>query len=713
MADETINNTIKTTVELDVAAAQQEIVKLNSLASDSTEDLSKRVDAKNKQVSIQNDLNKKAITDAEKLVKGLEGQVGKEKDLEKAMAKLNKAKLNEVKVNTRNEKAQKKLNSQYANSKGAVNKLNKATGGFIDKLKLLAADPIVLFVTILVGALTLLQKAFVSSEEGQDKWAKGMAIISTLLGNLMDVVSGFANILVDAFLKPQEAWDGLIGALKTGYDIWKTQVFDRWVGNLKIFTGGFEKGILKMRIAWNNFTGDSDEADKLTEKLGEVNKKIEEGYEAHNIANQQLVDGYNAAKKAVTDFIDEQGREIKISNSISDSRAKADRLERDLIVERAKANRDRAAALEKSVDKEKFTIEERIALLKEAGQIEQDITDKEIIAARLRLDAKVKENALANSTKEDLVEEAELRAKIINLETARLTKQKEVTGQIQAFNAENKAAQDKIIADKKAEDDKAEADRLAKVALDKENAAIDREQAIEQDQLELERKRELGLVTLEDELAFLEKKREQDVSAEGLRQSEIDTINRTYAAEAQSIREYEQAQSKAKDEAILNSAIGAIGEAFGASKEISIASALINTYKGISEVWGAKSETGLVGAGFVQKVATSGLVALQGFNTVKKIVGTKAPGVSGGGGGGGGIPSIAAPAIPTATATEIDDLTSRNESRTGIDTSLGNQATATASANVSATSSGNVVFSEAAYNSFQDQVQFREDKSTL
>ena len=37
--------------------------------------------------------------------------------------------------------------------------------------------------------------------------------------------------------------------------------------------------------------------------------------------------------------------------------------------------------------------------------------------------------------------------------------------------------------------------------------------------------------------------------------------------------------------AILESSLGAMGELFGASKELSIAGALINTYKGISEVW--------------------------------------------------------------------------------------------------------------------------------
>ena len=128
MADNVTNNKITTTVELDVDQAAIDIVKLNSLASDSTKELSDRVDAKNKQIKIQNDLNKKTISDLEKQVKGLENIKGKEKEYEKAKAKLVKAKLNEVKITERNSKAQAKLTSQYGKSKGAVNKLNKATG---------------------------------------------------------------------------------------------------------------------------------------------------------------------------------------------------------------------------------------------------------------------------------------------------------------------------------------------------------------------------------------------------------------------------------------------------------------------------------------------------------------------------------------------------------------------------------------------------------
>ena len=138
---------------------------------------------------------------------------------------------------------------------------------------------------------------------------------------------------------------------------------------------------------------------------------------------------------------DELIDEGNIAGQIADKRAKAIKLERDLITERADANRKRADLLNKAVDKENFKLDERIGFLKEAGRIEDEITSKELAAAKLRLDAKVLENAQANSTTADLNEEAQLRANLIDLETAKLRKAKLVTTQISALNAEARATE--------------------------------------------------------------------------------------------------------------------------------------------------------------------------------------------------------------------------------------------------------------------------------
>tara|TARA_R110000744_G_scaffold69059_4_gene140308 strand:+ start:821 stop:3004 length:2184 start_codon:yes stop_codon:yes gene_type:complete len=725
---ENVNNTIKTTVELDINQAQQEIVKLNSIASDGTKELSERLEAKNKQIEIQNSLNKKNIADLEKQVKGLKGVEGSEKKYEQAVKKLNKAKLNEVKVTERNAKQQRKLADSYKESRSAIGTLNKATGGFVDKLKLLAANPVILVMTALTATLALLKKAFTSSEKGQDTFAKGMAILDSVVGNLMDVVAGFAETLVDLFTNPVESIKGFASAFKEN-------ITNRISSSIELF--GFLGSAIK-KVFSGDFSGALEDAKSAGSSYIDTLTGVK--------------DTINKTKDAVKGFTEAVIADGIVAGQIADQRANADRIERDLIVERAKANRDRAAALEKSVDKEKFTIKERIEFLKEAGRIEQEITDKEIIAAKVRLKAKISENALSNSNKEDLEEEARLKARIVELEFARLTKQKEVTGQIQAFSMEEisalkaveafkkglidtedqtklqKIEQEKTDREKALEDLKISEEAKSELLLDidkrfredkrklkEEEDLIDAEIQLESDEFDLQRKREFGTATLGDELLFLEKQREQDLSNKELTEKERDLINKKYNAKAKDLADLAEQQAKDKDIAILESALGAAAQAFGDSKALSVAGALINTYKGISEVWGAKSETGLVGAGLAQKVATTAIVAAQGFGTVKKIMSTNAPGVSsrGGGGGGGSISSVAMPTIPTATSSEVSDLSASNAARSGIDSSIGNQATQTASANVQAGNSGNVIFSESSYKSFQDQVTFKEDKSTL
>ena len=129
----------------------------------------------------------------------------------------------------------------------------------------------------------------------------------------------------------------------------------------------------------------------------------------------------------------------------------------------------------------------------------------------------------------------------------------------------------------------------------------------------------------------------------------------------------------------------------------------------------AKSESGLVGAGFAQKVATSAITAVQGFNTVKKIMSTKGP--SGGGKKGGGGPGPApAPVSSSAPVgiSNIENISSNNASRLGTDTSLSTNANQAALSSTSVSGGGpSVVFSENAYTDFRSQVEFREDETTI
>ena len=133
----------KTLTELKSGYGLEEIIRLNSTASDSTKTLEERLKAKNKVVEIQNNLSKKTLDDLEDEIKLLEGLGASEKEIEKVKKKLNSEKIKATRLSENNAKAQSKLAQSYADSTDNMKLLDKGTGGLITKFNLLIANPIV------------------------------------------------------------------------------------------------------------------------------------------------------------------------------------------------------------------------------------------------------------------------------------------------------------------------------------------------------------------------------------------------------------------------------------------------------------------------------------------------------------------------------------------------------------------------------------------
>ena len=338
--------------------------------------------------------------------------------------------------------------------------LDQASGGMITKFKGLKQglknvitgfkSMRVAIIATGIGALVLavgaLGAAFTNTEEGQNKFNKIMLVISSVTGNLVDILANLGNGIIDAFTNPLEA-------IEKFKDFIVQNITNRF--EAAIDTIGFLGSAIK-KVFSGDFAGAMDDAKSAGSSYIDTLTGVE--------------DTLGKTTKAVKELGEEIIKEGKIAADIADQRAKADKLERQLIVDRAEANRKRAELLEQAVDREKFTVEERIGFLEEAGKLEEEITNKEIQAAKIRLEAKQAENALAGSTKADLEEEARLKAEVINLETARLTKAKEVTSQTIALKAEEAAAL-KAIDDQKIveqnEADIAEIERLKNLAEQK------------------------------------------------------------------------------------------------------------------------------------------------------------------------------------------------------------------------------------------------------
>jgi len=486
---------------------------------------------------------------------------------------------------------------------GAISKftaLKTTLVGTVRQLGLVRLAVIGTGIGLLVLAVASLKAAFTSSEEGQNKFTKIMGVIGAITGNLITLLSDLGMKLISVFENPKQA-------LKDFGNLIKENIVNRFEGLIEL--------IPQLGKAINLlFRGQFSEAGKVAvNAVGKVALGVED-----------VTGKINAATQAVKGFIDENIREANIAASIADKRAKADKGERDLLIQRAEANRKIAELREKAADKLAVGVEERIKALIEAGKIEEGITLKEIANSKLRLQAKIAENALANSTKEDLLEEAQLRATLIDLETARLTKQKSITAEVTGARREALAEQKALEAEAAEIEKVKEETRTSKIAAEKE--------------LKIKvAKEELDAATiLANELAALELKKVQDKE---------NALNAIIGLVGQ-----ETALGKA---AFLAKQIMNIQETIAEAKKTIVFSSLASARTSVATAEGV-AQTAKVG--FPQNIPLLIGYAAQAIGiigSVKSAI-SSAKSVASGLGGSGSVASIQAPSTPAATAPSFN-----------------------------------------------------------
>ena len=412
----------------------------------------------------------------------------------------------------------------------------------------------------------------------------------------------------------------------------------------------------KLMLSFNVIVGNSiDILENLGKSIlsaGKILGKIFTGQiGAAALEFDNLKESVSDTVEGIKDFGKETEKEIKQAQILSDLRAAADKDERKLIVDRADADRVRADLLEKAVDRDRFSTQERIQFLKDASALEETITNQEIDLAQTRLDNLKLQNSFGQSKKEDLDAEAQLQAELITLETARLTKQKEVTSQILALKTEEKAANDAATAaaeaEIKAQDDalksfeQRELEALAiteelklELAVTKSNERYDALIAIA---------KQYGRDTFELETARI-------LSEQDLR----------IAASEKDVKITENSE-QAKYDAVLQFTalgMGLAAEGSSAAKALGIANAIIATYAGAAQVLNNPTEVTPF-----QKFASLASVLATGFMQVKAIQETQIPvlsvgGISAGGGGQAPVPQIQAPDFNVVGASPINQLAS-------------------------------------------------------
>ena len=588
----------------------------------STEDAQKNVDELNQSLKLQESL----IDDLEKEIRQYEKQLDKTSKADLAAQKKIKDALKQKKEALKDEKIalkdlnkdRKKANEELkeatenaADYSGALGLVDKQTGGLVSGLKNLkgglggATKGMNLLKVAIIGtgigalliAITAVTAAFKSSEAGQNKYAKLLGIIGSVVGNLVDLLADLGEGIIAAFENPKQAIINLKNLIQENIQNRITSLIDTFglLGKSikKVFTGDFSGALEDAKSAGSSlvdsFTGVKNTIDKVSD--------------------------------ATKGFVKELKEEAVIAGQIADKRAKADKIERKNIVDRAEANRKRAELLEKAANKEKFTAKERIEFLKEAGALEEEITNKEIEAARLKLEAKTSENALAKSTKEDLEEEAQLKANLINLEAARLTKQKLVTSQIVAAKREEEAEL-KAIRDaaalQKQEAEKVEADRQS--AIDKINKDLEIQKENEKAQteiqkIELEKERKIA------ELERLKATEEEKANIIAFYDGKITDAKDKNEEKQKRLKEIRTKQTLSDAKNTFNQIAQLAGEDSKVGKAFAIASATISGVEGVQNAYTTAQKSPITTFFPAYPVVSAGLaaaVAVKNIATIKK-----------------------------------------------------------------------------------------------
>jgi len=494
---------------------------------------------------------------------------------------------------------QESLNTISGGAVGRFNALKSKVTGVVKSFKSLRVAIIATGIGALLIAVLALQQAFTRSEAGQNKFAKLLGVIGSIINNLLDVLADLGEALIKAFEDPQKA-------IKDFGNLIKENISNRLEGLAELIPA-LGKAIKLL------FSGEFAEAGKVA---ANATGKVVLGVE-------NVVEKTQAAINKTKEFVKELEEEAKIAAKIADDRAKADKIERKNTVERAKADREIADLRFKAEQRDKFSVSERIKFLEEASALEEEITNQEIEAARLRFEAKKAENALGKSTKEDLDEQAQLEAQLIGLNTSKLRLQKRLQTSLTTFRNEEKAEREaarkaeedaqKLKEDLRKKNEKEEAIEREKKRIADEKAQqeqLKREEqqwnllqkitntAQEQELLELaqqyDKKFELAEGNAELEKALREKQQE-DLTAIDKKYSEQRAKNESEATQKtqqERLDAFEQAAQTTMNALIaINELTQAFAKedeasqkkAFEVNKAIGIANAIINTSVGVSK----------------------------------------------------------------------------------------------------------------------------------
>jgi hypothetical protein len=510
---------------------------------------------------------------------------------------------------------------------GAIRGVGSGIQGLVGGFKSLRVAIMATGIGALVVVLGSLVAYFTKTKRGAELLERATAMLGAVVSTVTDAAAGFGETLVNAFNNPREAVANLWEAIKTNF-----------VNRLK---GVIENAKAFGRVLEGVFNMDWDEIKAGAEDFGRSLIQISTGLD-------------RAQQDAFVDGLVEMGNQMKANAEAADKLTQANQRLRDnqraLNVETARSRAD-IKELNKIAEDTTKTYEERIAAAEKAGELEEQLMKRRLALAAENVRIIAAQNALSESTEEDLDRLADAEVELANIRMESMELQTTLQNKVNTIRQTQE--NERLAALKAAADEELriftemEEVRQALVTEGIEKEIAENVKKYDDLFAKANGNHELEKMLLEQqqmELNAIEDKYRDEAAQK--EQARIQEEFATY----KTLQDSKLGLASATIDAISSLADLAAGDnekrarkAFAISKALSLAEAAASTYAAINATLKDPTipSTAL-------RVISAVTIGAKGLANVAKIAATKfGGGASGGAGGGGGL-NLSAPPNPTA-----------------------------------------------------------------
>ncbi len=236
---------------------------------------------------------------------------------------------------------------------------------------------------IIIKLFDVLSEAFMKNEKFAKLFEAAMNVVTGVINGLIEVLGPAIDWMAKLFKEPKVWWEDLITSLQKGGKWIKDNLIDLVLNKFTEWANNAEISVLKLRKAWNDFTGDTEESAKIQETIDELNKQNIELAKA----NAQKVENIKAVVKDVIIFVEKAvDTVVKNVKKVMDNQdfllsyeKNLARLQRELQKISTQAEID-AEKQRQIRDDDKVAIEDRIKANQDLAKVLEDNKQKELAA---------------------------------------------------------------------------------------------------------------------------------------------------------------------------------------------------------------------------------------------------------------------------------------------------------------------------------------------